>query len=100
MMEDVRMDVPEFHPKCLTWSFRVVVSSSQRFMKPPSQNRVSGKFSFRQINFSRRCLALVEEGTAFSGDEYASAIETLLQESDEHFAEFKAATQGVYRAPS
>lgn len=32
----------------------------------------------------------MEAGTAFSGDEYVSAIENLQQESDERFADFKA----------
>lgn len=32
----------------------------------------------------------MEEGTAFSGDEYDSAIENLLQEFDQRFADFKA----------
>ncbi len=33
---------------------------------------------------------LVEEGIAFNGDEYASAVENLLQEFDQRFADFKA----------
>lgn len=32
----------------------------------------------------------MEEGTAFSGDGYVSAIENLLQEFDQRFADFKA----------
>ncbi|XP_065820811.1 Ig heavy chain Mem5-like [Labrus bergylta] len=33
--------------------------------------------------------SLVEQGTAFSGDEYTSAIDNLLQEFDQRFADFK-----------
>ncbi len=32
----------------------------------------------------------MEEGIAFNGDEYASAVENLLQEFDQRFADFKA----------
>jgi len=36
---------------------------------------------------STACISLVEEGTAFSGDECASAIENPLQEFDQRFAD-------------
>ncbi|XP_034042565.1 general transcription factor II-I repeat domain-containing protein 2-like [Thalassophryne amazonica] len=35
------------------------------------------------------CSSLVEEGKAFSGEKYVAAIETLQQEFDQRFADFK-----------
>lgn len=46
--------------------------------------------SAKNINDFLTCNSLLEEGTAFSGEEYAFANENLLQEFDQRFADFKA----------
>ncbi len=44
----------------------------------------------KNLSHFNTCRSLVEEGAAFSGDEDASAIESLPQEFDLRFADFKA----------
>ncbi len=48
------------------------------------------QLSAKNLSHFTTCGSLVEEGIAFNGDEYAFAVENLLQEFDQRFADFKA----------
>lgn len=47
------------------------------------------QLSTKNFSLFTACRSFVEEGTSFSCEEYASAIENLQQEFDERFADFK-----------
>jgi hypothetical protein len=102
LMEDGRVDVPEFHPKCI---LNLKLQGLGQLITAVYETSFT-KWRFWKIQLSANkhfpaCLSLVEGGTTFSGDEYATAIENPLQESDERFADFKMQHfQAVYRPPS
>ncbi len=48
------------------------------------------QLSAKNLSHFTTCRSLMEEGIAFNGDEYAFAVENLLQEFDQRFADFKA----------
>ncbi|XP_026116348.1 general transcription factor II-I repeat domain-containing protein 2B-like [Carassius auratus] len=111
-MEDGRMDVPEFDdPKwVMDLAFSVDITQELNILnlklQGPGQLITAAydsvkafstklrlwktQLSAKNLSHFPTCRSLAEEGTAFSGDEYASAIENLLQEFDQRFADFKA----------
>lgn len=110
-MEDGRMDVPEFDDPKWVMDLAFLVDITQELnvlnlkLQGPGQLITAAYESVKAFSTKLRlwktqlsaknlthfptCRSLVEEGTSFSSDEYASAIENLLQEFDQRFADFK-----------
>ncbi len=111
-MEDGRMDVPEFDDPKWVMDLAFLVDITQELnvlnlkLQGPGQLITAAyesvkafstklrlwktQLSAKNLSHFTTCRSLVEEGIAFNGDEYASAVENLLQEFDQRFADFKA----------
>lgn len=111
-MKDCRMNVPEFDDPKWVMDLEFLVDITQELnilnlkLQGPSQlittvydsvKAFTSKLKLWKIQLSAKkfshfttCRSLVEEGTVFCGEEYVSAINNLLQELDERFADFKA----------
>ncbi|KAL0148361.1 hypothetical protein M9458_056341 [Cirrhinus mrigala] len=111
-MEDGRMDVPEFDDPKWVMDLAFLVDITQELnilnlkLQGPGQLITAAyesvkafstklrlwktQLSAKNLSHFTTCRSLVEEGIAFNGDEYASAVENLLQEFDKRFADFKA----------
>ncbi len=101
-MEDGRMDVPEFDDPKWVMDLAFLVDITQELnilnlkLQGPGQLITEAyecvkafstklrlwktKLSAKNLSHFMTCRYLVEEGIAFNGDEYASAVENLLQE--------------------
>ncbi|XP_065818648.1 general transcription factor II-I repeat domain-containing protein 2 [Labrus bergylta] len=111
-MENGRTDVPDLHdPKWVMHDLAFLVDITQQLnilnlkLQGPDQLITAAyesvkafctnlrlwktQLSAKNLSHFPACRSLVEQGTAFSGDEYASAIDNLLQEFDQRFVDFK-----------
>ncbi|XP_056121755.1 general transcription factor II-I repeat domain-containing protein 2-like [Rhinichthys klamathensis goyatoka] len=112
-MEDGRMDVPEFDDPKWVMDLAFLVDITQELnilnlkLQGPGQLITAAAYesvkafstklrlwktqiSAKNLSHFTTCRSLVEQGTGFSGDEYASAIDNLLEEFDQRFADFKS----------